>query len=311
MSTRRSITLLFASVAVAVAAAACGGTGASPSPSGAPPSPAGSPPAETPGGSPTGAIDHPTGATDVVLRYDEIGGMMIVEWYHAHVPYFTLYGDGTVVFQRLNNQPPGGPPGQPFAGKPLRIARLAPEQIQQLLEFALRDGGLAAARLRYDNPFIADASTAAFTINVNGTEKTVEAVGLGFDAEPGPDSAIKAAMNGLAEQLRNFDQGGTLASEPYVPERYRGVLFEAGPIEGVAPRPWPWAGFGPDVFALPLDPNVLQTRTRELSPEEVAELGIDGSEGGVQGLYVTGDGVTYSVVVRPLLPDEPVLLGAG
>jgi hypothetical protein len=246
-----------------------------------------------------------------VLRYDEIGGMMVVEWFHAHVPYFTLYGDGTVVFQRLSNEPPGGAPGQPFAGEPLRIARLAPEQIQQLLEFALRDGGLAAARLRYDNPFLADGSTAVFTLNVNGAEKKVEVMGLGFDDQPGPDSAIKASMVGLAERLRDFDQGGTLASEPYVPERYRGVLFEAGPIEGVVPRPWPWAGVGADTFALPQDPNVLQTRTRELSPEEVAELGIDGSEGGIQGLYVTVDDAIYSVVVRPLLPDEPVLMGAG
>lgn len=309
MSTRRSLALLFASVAVI--AAACGGSAATPSPSGGPSASPGSPSPSTPGATPTGGIAHPTGATDVVLRYDEVGGMMAVEWFHAHVPYFTLYGDGTVIFQRLNNAPPGGAPGQPFTGDVLRIARLAPEQVQQLLEFALRDGGLAAARLRYENPFLADGSTAVFTLNVNGTEKVVEVVGLGFDDQPGPDSAIKASMLGLAQRLRDFDQGGTLASEAYVPERYRGVMFESGPMEGVAPRPWPWAGFGPDDFALPRDPNTLQTRTRELSPAEVAELGIDGSEGGVQGLYVSVDDALYSVVIRPLLPDEPAVLGEG
>ncbi len=309
MSTRRSLALLFASVAVI--AAACGGSGATPSSSGGPSSSPGSPLPSTPGGSPTGGIAHPTGATDVVLRYDEVGGMMVVEWFHAHVPYFTLYGDGTVIFQRLNNKPPGGAPGQPFTGDVLRIARLTPDQVQQLLEFALRDGGLAAARLRYDNPFLADGSTAVFTLNVNGTEKVVEVVGLGFDDQPGPDSAIKAAMHGLAQRLRDFDQGGTLASEAYVPERYRAVMFEAGPMEGVAPRPWPWSGIGPDDFALPRDPNTLQTRTRALSPAEVAELGIDGSEGGVQGLYVSVDDALYSVVIRPLLPDEPAVPGEG
>ena len=43
-------------------------------------------------------IVHPTGATDVVLRFDEAGGFVPVEFLAAHVPYFTLYGDGTVVF---------------------------------------------------------------------------------------------------------------------------------------------------------------------------------------------------------------------
>jgi hypothetical protein len=278
---------------VAVIAAACGGSpGASASP----------------GATPSDAIDHPTGATDVVLRYDEAGGMMLVEWFHAHVPFFTLYGDGTVIYAPLDLDP-GFEAGNPTVARPLRTMRLTPDQVQQLLVFALRDGGLAAAKLRYDNPLVADASTAVFTVSAGGVVKTVEAVGLGIDAEPGPDSAVKGALLRLAERLRDFDRGGTVASEVWEPDRYRGVLFEAGGAEGLAVRPWPWEAFGPATFVAPANPNGLQVRTRALSPAEVAVLGLGEHAASAYGIHLDGGGVPYSLVIRALLPDEPVVPG--
>src|SRR5215213_6915283 len=47
---------------------------------------------------PTTGIDRPTGADQVVLRYEEGGGLMAADWTLASVPIFTLYGDGTAVF---------------------------------------------------------------------------------------------------------------------------------------------------------------------------------------------------------------------
>ena len=43
-----------------------------------------------------------------------------------------------------------------------------------------------------------------------------------------------------------------------------------------------------------------------MSPDEIAELGITDAESGIQsGVAVTGpDNKLYSLVVRPLLPDE-------
>jgi hypothetical protein len=42
-----------------------------------------------------------------------------------------------------------------------------------------------------------------------------------------------------------------------------------------------------------------------MTPAEIEELGIDGYEGGFQGMLMTGpDGKTYGFSLRPLLPEE-------
>jgi hypothetical protein len=57
---------------------------------------------------------------------------------------------------------------------------------------------------------------------------------------------------------------------------------------------------------MPADPNALQQGTRTITPEEAAAVGVEGFENGIAtGVYLEGpDGRTYSLVLRPLLPDE-------
>lgn len=293
-------TALPALLLVALSATACGSTAITSAPTSAPSGPAGSPsPA-------TDAIAHPGGANEIVLRFDEAGGFVPVEFMAGHVPLFTLYGDGTVVFVSSAAASSELAPGGPSAGQPIRTARIAESQIQELLTFALSEGGLANAREHYDNPNVADAPTATFEIHAAGDAKTVSVVALGMDATPGPDSAIKASLVRLADLLRDFDRGGTVASDPYAPKAYRGVLFEMGDVQGVDVRTWPWPQLAPADFQVPAEPNAFQGRTRVLGPEDAAAVGVDGFENGiVGGLYYRGaDGVLYSLVIRPLLPDE-------
>lgn len=288
----------------AVTAAACT-SGASPtsSPVSSPSTPAASPADPTPPPSQSGIV-HPTGATDIVLRVDEAGGFVPVEFFAAHVPYFTLYGDGTVVF--VQNAPQAEPaPDGIGRGSPLRTGKLTEAQVQDLLEFALRDGGLAIARADYQNPLVADAPTTTFEIHADGGNKTVSVVALGMDGEPGPDTAIKTSLAKLAERLRDFDRGGSLSSDPYSPAAYRAVLTDATG-SGQAGRAWPWSSIKLDEFSFPADSSALRQGSRVMSPDEIAALGISGAESGVQsGVAVTGpDNKLYSLVVRPLLPDE-------
>lgn len=191
-------------------------------------------------------------------------------------------------------------------GQPVRTAKLDEDQVQALLQFALRDGGLAIARGEYRNPSVADAPTAVFQINAAGASRTVSVVALGFDAQPGPDSAIKAALVKLAQRLRDFDRGGTLTSDPYLPKAYRGVLRGEAGAQGVKVREWPWPSLVPADFKLPPDVNALQQRTRVLTADEAAAVGVKGFENGVLGgLWYRGpDKALYSFVLRPLLPDE-------
>ena len=293
-----------AGLLVAVTALAC--TGAS-SPTAAPASPASGGPSAAPFSPsiPVGAIAHPTGAKDIVLRFDEGGGFVPVEFNLAHLPYFTLYGDGTVVFAQTSTQLEPGADGV-FGGYPLRTSKLTEAQVQDLLEFAITDGGLGRARAEYQNPLVADAPTAVFELNADGGSKTVSVVALGMEGEPGPDAAIKASLAELGNRLKDFDRGGSLSSDAYQPTAYRAVLLDTGGAVGGPVRDWPWADLTVDDFAFPADPNELQQGTRVMTPEEIEAVGVAQPENGVQsGLAVKGtDGKPYTLVIRPLLPEE-------
>jgi hypothetical protein len=231
---------------------------------------------------------------------------MFPEWFAARAPYWTLYGDGTYVFTSaadLATPVEGGV----MVNAPYRTAKLTEDQIQTLLEYALAEGGLAAARNDYQNPLIADAPTAVFEINADGMEKTVSVVALGLeDQEPNADTAIKEALAELGARLRDFDAGGTLESTLYEPAAYRGTLTPAEGLEGVTITDWPWTDLTPADFALPEDQMALPQGKAVLTPEQAAAVGVDGYQGGIPGgVYVRdAEGRTYSFALRPLLPNE-------
>jgi hypothetical protein len=302
MSIRQTIPA--ALLLVAISAAACSSGGA-PTPSPASSAP-GSPVTPTAVPSPSiEGIAHPTGADGIILRFDEAGGFVPPEWNAAHLPYFTLYGDGRVVFVQATAQQPVRQDNV-SVGLPVRTATLSEEQIQGLLTHALTDGGLAIARTDYQNPMVADAPTAVFTVNADNDTKTVSVVALGMEGQPGPDTAVLKRLTALGDRLRDFDQGGSLGSAPYEAAAYRGVILEQQGIAGVQVREWPWTDIAPSDFKLPADVNALQQGTRTMTPEEVAAVGVEPYQNGISsGVFLrAGDGKIYSLVIRPLLPDE-------
>src|SRR5687768_10685564 len=300
---RRTASLLL-TPALAILIAACTATGgASSPPSGGP---SGAPPSAAPAGTPAAdTVEHKTGATDILLRYEEGGGFIMPAFTAAAVPHFTLYGDGMVIFRDpMLEAPPAE--GSVFKMNPLRAAKLSEEQIQELLLLALGEGGLATARPNYPNDMVADASTAIFTIEAGGLKKTVSVYALGLEMEGVADGPARAAFKKLADRLSDFDQGGTIATDVYVPEAYRGVLFEAPGIEAPDVRAWPWPDIEPGDFTPDPDPNANQFPHRRMTIEEVDALGIKDYQGGFQNLVLrTSDGKTWTFSLRPLLPGEP------
>jgi hypothetical protein len=288
--------------AVVLLVAACSGSGATASPS---VSAGGSgSPTDTPADSPDfGAIDHPTGPTDVVLRFEEGGGFVMPDFLATQAPSFTLYGDGTIIF-RNPLLDPLEPVGSVFPMHPFRTAKLSEDQVQDLLTAALGEFGLGVARPDYPNDLVADAGTAVFTVNAGGLKKTVSIYALGLEGEGVPDAAARAGFAKLAERLQNIDSGGVFETSDYAPERYRGILLEGQPGAPDA-RAWPWSDVAPTDFVSNGDPNAFQLPARVMS-EEVAALGIEPFAGGFQGLTLLGpdDGKVYSFSLRPLLPDE-------
>ena len=244
MSTLSRTALLLALIAVLTA---CSGGAAPSTPAGSDAPPSGSP---APSGEPaTGAIDHPTGATDVILRYEEGGGFMMPAFVATQAPHFTLYGDGTIVFRNpLTEAPPAV--GPVFFNNPYRTATLNEEQIQELLEFALTEGGLATAKLQYENNMVADAGTAIFTIDAGGLEKTVNVYALGLEAEGAPDQPARLQFKALADRLTNFDQNGSIPTDQYTPTGYRAVLIDTNGFPGEGAIAWPWADIAPSDFTV-------------------------------------------------------------
>ena len=289
---------LFLFALVALLAACSGAPSGSPGTDGSPAA------SETPAVSGGNAIDHPTGATDVVLRYEEGGGFMMPAFIATMVPHFTLYGDGTVVFRDPRVEPPAAE-GPVMRQNPFRTATLSEDQVQELLAFALGEGGLGVARPTYENPMIADASTAIFTIRAGGLDKTVSVYALGLDGEGVPDLPARAAFSKLAERLIGLDSGGAFPTDVYTPAAYRVILIDDGGFPGPGPMAWPFGDLTMDDFAIdPANPN--QFPSRVMTAAELDALGLENYEGGLMGITVLGpgDGKSYTLGIRPLLPDE-------
>jgi hypothetical protein len=290
-------------VVIGLIVAACGTSGGSPagSPgaSGAPGS-SGTPPASLA----PDAIDHAVGATDVVLRMEEGGGFVAMDFASTQAPAFTLYGDRTVVFQPNPQDAPPPAENGPTLGLGWRTLKLAEDQVQDLLKFALGQSGLGIARAEYGSDGIADAPSTKFTVKAGGVDKTVDIYALGFDDQNSPDATARRGFQALADRLRDFDQGGSIESGPYKPAAYRGVLNEMEGAVGIVPVAWPWPAVKPTDFIVPPGNNFGFPR-RPMSAEELSLAGLPDLAGSAMGIYLTGpDDKVYSFVTRPLLPDE-------
>lgn len=234
---------------------------------------------------------------------------MMADFTASEAPTFTLYGDGTVIYRDPFEAPPAPAAGSSLIpGVPFKKAKLSEEQVQAILEMALTEGGLGIARPRYDNPMVADAGTTKFEIHAGGVDKVVEVYFLAPDDPSAPDAAARKAFSALYDRLATFGQGGSVPSELYVPSAYRGALLDGTGAAVPDARPWPWPSIQPSDFVIPADPDVPSFQTRTLTPEELAPLGLPDVSGGAQGIFLTGpgDGKLYNLVLRPLLPGDPV-----
>jgi hypothetical protein len=234
---------------------------------------------------------------DVVLRIEEIGGLMPVESSVTYTPSFTLYGDGTVIWRDNFAAAPASNDNL-IRPAPLMITRLDEGTIQTVLAEAIGPGGLGVAVGPYNEMMGADIPSTIFTINAGGIPepKRVEVVALSPEAHP-KNRQVITALAGLAEKLRAFD---TLVNEqPYIPNGYRAVLTPTeqafGPVVD-----WPWPDISPDEFGG--DNEFFQTR--QMTHDEVAALGIDNLESGVAGFVLQDGQDLYSFALRPLLPDD-------
>jgi len=289
-------------VAIVLALAACSSRGSiAPSPSPGTPTASPAPPASD------GdlAVDHATGATDLILRVETGGGFVPIGFIATQAPWFSLYGDGTLIARDDTAPWPEPGPDGLMRQPPLFEARLSEDEVQALLRFALGEGGLGIARPRYDAVGVADAPSTFFTVRAGGVERTVEVNALGIDTAGGPDTAIRDAFSGLEARLRAIAGGLSATAEPYVPQHWRGVLLQAEAGGARVALAWPWPDLTPADFTQ-ADPNGARFASRALTVEDVAALDLGDLAGGIQNVALVGpDGQAgFSLALRPLFPDE-------
>jgi hypothetical protein len=259
-----------------------------------------------------GAIQHPTGANDVVVRVVTGGGFVPVEVNLASVPSYTLYGDGTVI--RTVAAPEGAAPTLAAAtAQPLETAKLDEAAVQQLLAQAKVAGLLGASQIDYGDMGavgISDMPTTSVTIAADGqtAERAAYALGAGGDS---PGHTLSAAQQNARTALSGFvalTTGDLPGAATYTPER---LAVYVGP--GLA-QPTDTDAAAPTV---PLT-NDLPALTAQgansaagfgctvVEGDQATALLAAMAKGPADGVWrgPKGDTGTYRIVVRPLLPDE-------
>ncbi len=259
---------------------------------------------------PDEAIQHPTEASDVVIRVVIGGGFVPVEYNVTLLPEFTLYGDGRIIAPGVTTLEY---PGKALPS--LQTAVISENAIQAMLSVA-REDGLFRNGVDYGHPGVADVATTTITINADGTTYTASIYALGFN-EGGDLTAeqqeARAVISGLLGKLTDpsllVDE--PLAWEPYdftalkVFSRAVDPGAETGSTE-IQPNhlPWPLADLGTAGTEVP---NARGLREVVISGDDLSLVKPLLDQATQITLWKSGD-AEYNLYFRPLLPDEAAAL---
>jgi predicted small secreted protein len=253
----------------------------------------------------SGDIDHPTGPADLVLQMDLGGGFVAPAYELRRIPTWSLFGDGRMITE--------GPQIEIYPGPALpsiQVQIISEDGIQAILEAATAAGLLGPDRA-YGQGCVADAPTTTFTVYADGTKHVVSAYALGMvpGSCPGEDTEARAALARFSAKLSGL--AGWLPT---------GSLGQQDQFEFSEMRVYvqPYAGSP--------EPGLHQTAIRWPLSVPLPSFGdTDGTDGDVPCGIVGGadlakllpdaqraneltpwrsDGADYSLIFRPLLPDE-------
>jgi hypothetical protein len=290
--TRRTIVAVTLVVAVLTACADASSPGSSGSPSAA------------------GSIGHAAGPTDLVLQVGYQGGYTPVEYQLTTMPFFSLYGDGTLVTPGAQIEIYPAP-----ALASIQQQMITEDGVQAILHAAL-DAGLGEADDMTDmgSVGIADAPDTVFTIRTDDLDRTVRVYAL---SELGPDRPqgmdrdefeARQALTGLVNDLS--DLGSWLPADDFAGDQ---TIYEA-PAARVYVGDYQDGGDLPQPpITWPLDAPLSSFGTSDSTygygcavvegtewTDTVAPL----AEGANQLSPWRSDGSRYALVFRQLLPDE-------
>ncbi len=269
-----------------------------------------------PGGSSTappatqaGAIEHPTGPTDIVLRVNTGGGFVPVEFNLRSLPSHTLYGDGTVIRTVPTTADVAVAPNM----TPLETIKLDEVAIQSLLGQAKSAGLLDPGTVDYGDMGalgVSDMPTTSVTLNAGGTSVSHDAYGLTFAPSEPPAGNMTQAQLDARSALRGFvaltEQQDPKATA-YAPTRLAVWIAPAlaQPTADSEPVVWPLATA--PTFSDTPGAEGIDFRCSVVEGADVAPLvaAVMKAPAGAQWIAAADRNATFQVVVRALLPDEP------
>jgi hypothetical protein len=282
--------------AVAVIASACGGLAIDDPGSGG-----------TTGATGATGIEHPTGADQLILRMAYEGGFVPYEYTLGSTPFWSLFGDGTLIVP--------GPQIEIYPGPALPNLTATPvseEGIQAILE-AARDAGLMDGDANYGDQCIADAATTVFTTDADGQTSVVSAYALDVGEPAGTcgsdedaDARAKlAAFQAKLTDLRSWLPDGSLGTErPYDPTELRVYVLPYQGDTELPQDPIEWPLEPPlGLFGEPIENAPSETRCGVVTGEDLTTLLPAAKEANALTPWTSG-GTEYQLIFRPLLPDE-------
>ena len=245
--------------------------------------------------------------TALVLREDFAGGFVAATAELTNLPVVSVYADGTVIVAADASAADAAIPG-------LRAAKLTSAGLRAVVD-AAKAAGLGGADARLDGGPAADIPAARFTLVLDGHPHVVTASRLGNPT--GADAAAVAKLAAFAGTLTVAGLGTDPATigawAAYAPAALRLLVVSHEAATGdPAPIAWPLpaalADFGDAVptGTAGINPGVgggVTLRCGAVTGADLATLLPALSAATTASLWSSG-GRLYTVVIRPLLPDE-------
>jgi hypothetical protein len=250
----------------------------------------------------SGGTPLPGGSPQLVLRIDLTGGFITPETLLRRVPTIALYDDGRLVLP--------GPQIEIYPGPALpnlQVRHVSAAGIRAILA-AAADAGLLGPDRRLDAPAIADAPTTVFTVVTDGVRHVVSVQALGIDPGPGAspgDAEARAKLSAFETKLTTLDSwlpSGSIGPErSFVPDELRFYALSYRPAEDLPQKPHEWP-LG-SLQGLPALAGNDQVRCGTVSGQALGSvLALAGTANELTPWKA--DGQRWSMVFRPLLPDE-------
>jgi hypothetical protein len=231
----------------------------------------------------------------LVLRVEQIGGFVLPSTLAARLPVVSVYADGRVISEGpvVAIHPPPALPN-------LQMGTIGHDEVQDLVDRALAAGVAETADL--GSPPVADVPTTRFTVVTTEETYVRDVYALWETPEGGgltPEQ--RDARKRLTDLLTALTDQST-RTQPYEPGSVSAVVSPwIDPGDGLTPAELSWPG-----PALPGEPTggPPDVTCVTATGDQARALLYAARSANAATPWVTGDGTRWSVLFRPLLPDE-------